>query len=62
MREVMHPALTHVPGSQGRYRDPVEVARERVASTLANHHPEPLEQDKQAELQRILAAADKELA
>jgi trimethylamine--corrinoid protein Co-methyltransferase len=62
MRQVMHPALTHVPASEGGYRDPVEVARERVASILANHQPEPLEHEKQAELQRILAAADKEIA
>jgi trimethylamine--corrinoid protein Co-methyltransferase len=62
MREVMRPALTHSPDAEGHYRDPVEVARERVASILANHHPEPLEHNKQAELQRILAAADKEIA
>jgi len=61
MREVMRPALTHHPDSQGHYRDPVEVARERVASILANHQPEPLDPPKQAELQRILAAADQEI-
>jgi trimethylamine--corrinoid protein Co-methyltransferase len=61
MREVMRPALTHFPDAQGHYRDPSEVARERVASILASHHPEPLEAPKQAELQRILAAADKEI-
>ena len=27
----------------GRYRDPIEVARERAAWVRANHHPEPLE-------------------
>jgi trimethylamine--corrinoid protein Co-methyltransferase len=61
MREVMRPALTHHPDSQGHYRDPVEVARERVASILASHQPEPLDPPKQAELQRILAAADQEI-
>jgi trimethylamine--corrinoid protein Co-methyltransferase len=61
MREVMRPALTHFPDAQGHYRDPGEVARERVASILADHHPEPLEAAKQAELQRILAAADREI-
>jgi trimethylamine--corrinoid protein Co-methyltransferase len=40
-----------------RYRDPVEVARERAAWVTANHHPEPLEAAKAAELARILAAA-----
>jgi trimethylamine--corrinoid protein Co-methyltransferase len=41
----------------GRYREPVEVAREKAAWVRANHHPEPLEAAKQAELTRILAAA-----
>jgi len=45
----------------GGYRDPVEVARERVAWIRANHHPEPLEPAKAAELTRILAAADRDL-
>jgi len=61
MRDVMRPALMHHPDAQGHYRDPAEVARERVSTILGDHHPEPLEQAKQAELQRILAAADKEL-
>jgi trimethylamine--corrinoid protein Co-methyltransferase len=61
MREVMRQALTHHPDAQGHYRDPVEVARERVSSILAEHHPEPLEQAKQAELRRILSAADREM-
>ena len=41
----------------GRYRDPIEVAREKAAWVRANHHPEPLEAAKQAELTRILEAA-----
>jgi trimethylamine--corrinoid protein Co-methyltransferase len=61
MREVMRPALTHHADVQGRYRDPAEVARERVSAILAEHHPEPLEPAKQAELQRILASADREM-
>ena len=40
-----------------RYRDPIEVARERAAWVRANHHPEPLEDAKRAELARILEAA-----
>lgn len=54
-------ALTHEPAENGGYRDPVEVARERVAWIRANHHPEPLEGSQQAELDRILAAAGREL-
>jgi hypothetical protein len=41
----------------GRYRDPIEVAREKAAWVRANHRPEPLEAAKQAELTRILEAA-----
>jgi hypothetical protein len=37
------------------------VARERVRWILDNHEPEPLEAAQQAELARILAAADREL-
>jgi hypothetical protein len=37
------------------------VARERVAWIRANHHPDPLEPAQQAELARILAAADREI-
>lgn len=40
-----------------RYRDPVEVARERAAFVRANHHPEPLDPAKAAELTRLLEAA-----
>ncbi len=40
-----------------RYRDPVEVARERAAWVSENHHPEPLDATKAAELTRILDAA-----
>jgi trimethylamine--corrinoid protein Co-methyltransferase len=41
----------------GRFRDPLEVAREKAASVRANHHPEPLEAAKAVELTRILEAA-----
>jgi trimethylamine--corrinoid protein Co-methyltransferase len=53
--------VTHELDSNSRYRDPREVARDRVRWILENHHPEPLERARQAELARILAAADKEL-
>jgi trimethylamine:corrinoid methyltransferase-like protein len=61
MRTSMRRALTHEPDPRGGYRDPVEVAREKVAWIRANHHPEPLEPAQQAELARILAAAGREL-
>lgn len=40
-----------------RYRDPIEVARERALWVRANHRPEPLEDARRAELARILEAA-----
>jgi trimethylamine--corrinoid protein Co-methyltransferase len=61
MRTAMVPAITHQRDLQGRFRDPLEVAREKVAWILANHRPEPVDGAKQAELERILAAADGEL-
>ena len=42
-------------------RDPVEVARERAEELWREYRPEPLADDKAAELARILAAADAEL-
>jgi trimethylamine--corrinoid protein Co-methyltransferase len=40
-----------------RYRDPIEVARERAMWVREHHRPEPLEAAKAAELTRILEAA-----
>ena len=60
MRTALLRGLTHELGPGGGYRDPVEVARERVASIRASHHPAPLEVAVAAELARILAAADRE--
>jgi trimethylamine--corrinoid protein Co-methyltransferase len=61
MREAVVPAITHEPGDGGTFRDPVEVARERAEALWRDYVPEPLEDDKAAELTRILAAADAEL-
>jgi len=61
MRTSLKRALTHELAEHGGYRDPVEVAREKVAWIRANHHPAPLETAQQEELSRILAAADREL-
>jgi trimethylamine--corrinoid protein Co-methyltransferase len=52
--------LTAQPRQGGGYRDPLEVAREKVDWILANHHPKPLEDAQQTELTRILNAADHE--
>jgi len=61
MRDAMKRGITHQVGPDGKYRDPRQVAIEKVKWILDNHQPEPLEADKQVELTRILAAADKEL-
>ena len=53
--------VTHELDAQNKYRDPIEVARERVRWIIENHQPEPLEKSQQEELSRIVAAADKEL-
>ncbi len=53
--------VTHQLDADGKYRDPRQVAIDKVNWIRTNHQPEPLEADKQRELQRILAAADKEL-
>jgi trimethylamine--corrinoid protein Co-methyltransferase len=61
MRAAVTPALTHQTGADGAFRDPVEVARERAEELWRDYRPEPLGEDKAAELTRILAAADAEL-
>jgi trimethylamine--corrinoid protein Co-methyltransferase len=54
--------LTAQLSEQGGYREPIEVAQEKTNWILENHFPEPLDEAKQAEIERILQAADQELA
>jgi trimethylamine--corrinoid protein Co-methyltransferase len=61
MRTALRRGLPHEPAEDGGYRDPVEVARERVNWIRANHHPEPPDAAQRAELTRILVAADREI-
>jgi trimethylamine--corrinoid protein Co-methyltransferase len=61
LRTSFVPAITHQPGPDGHFRDPLEVARERAVWIDANYRPEPLELEKATELSRILATADTEL-
>jgi trimethylamine--corrinoid protein Co-methyltransferase len=60
MRTSMVRGVIHQLDSMGKYRDPVEYAREKVAWILENHHPEPLPTEIQNELDKILASAEKE--
>jgi trimethylamine--corrinoid protein Co-methyltransferase len=62
MRTGMVPGLAHQIAQDGSYRDPLEVARERVTWILENHQPLPLDQAAQAELAQLLAAAERELS
>ena len=61
MRTAMVRGIRHQLDSMGKYRDPVEYAREKVAWILKNHHPEPPPANVQKEINRIVATADKEL-
>jgi trimethylamine--corrinoid protein Co-methyltransferase len=62
MRDSFARAITYQLDAKNKYRNPIEVARERTKWIVENHRAEPLEEAKQKELTRILAAADKELA
>ena len=62
LRKRQFSELTSQPKPGGGYRDPVEVAREKVDWILSNHHPQPLEDSQRDELRRILKAADQEKA
>jgi len=53
--------LMNQPNPEGGYRDPLEVAREKTDWILEHHHPEPLQEAQQAELTRILQAAERDL-
>ncbi len=62
MRETVERSIGQQVGPDGvHYRDPLEVARERGLAILEGYRPEPLGEDKQRELRRIVAAADAEL-
>lgn len=61
MRTAMKRSITQQLDSASKYRNPREVAREKVAWIIKNHHPEPLEKAVQDELIVILQAATREL-
>jgi trimethylamine--corrinoid protein Co-methyltransferase len=62
MRTSLVRGVTHQLDDRNKYRDPHEFAHDRMRWILENHKPEPLEEKKRAELTRILATADRELA
>jgi trimethylamine--corrinoid protein Co-methyltransferase len=61
LRALQFSELTAQPLEDGGYRDPIEVARQKAAWILENHHPEPLSADQQAELRRIVHTAQFEV-
>ena len=61
MRTSMVRSVLHQLDSMGKFRDPVEYAREKIDWILENHHPEPPPSEVQTEIDRILATADREL-
>ena len=61
MHKLDHSEVVYIPTIDGGYRDPLEVAKEKTDWILENHHPEPLSEAQQSELNRILKAAENEL-
>ena len=61
MASAVRRSLAQTRGEDGRYRDPVELARERANAVLASYEPDPLASDKRRELRRIVDAADRGL-
>jgi trimethylamine--corrinoid protein Co-methyltransferase len=61
MRQSWVPGLNNQLDAESKYRNPVDVAREKIGWILDNYQPDPLPEDQQAELKKILAAADKEI-
>lgn len=61
-KDLINYGLAHHRNDAGKFRDPVEVAREKANWILENHHPEPLGKAKQVELNRMLKSAERELS
>jgi len=59
MRRLRFSELTFQAASNGDFRDPVQLAREKVDWILYNHHPQPLDNQQRTELEQILASAEK---
>jgi trimethylamine--corrinoid protein Co-methyltransferase len=54
--------IMYIADTGGSYRDPLEVAKEKTDWILENHHPEPLSENQQGELTRIIETAERELS
>lgn len=60
-RKLNFSEVARVPNIDGGYRDPLETAREKTDWILENHQPEPLSDNQQSELTRIIKTAEQEL-
>jgi trimethylamine--corrinoid protein Co-methyltransferase len=60
MRDFYYSPLLRKVDASGNPRPPREMALEEFNKILANHKPAPLPGDVQAELDRVIAAADRE--
>jgi len=61
LRRMRFSDLTSQPAEGGGYQEVLELAQAKVRGILESHHPEPLREDQQSELKRILQTADREL-
>jgi trimethylamine--corrinoid protein Co-methyltransferase len=61
MRRRQFSELTGQLEPKGGYRDPIEVAREKLAWIVDNHHPEPLSDHQQSEFARLLQTAEAQI-
>jgi len=61
LRKLEFSELTDQLRKEGGFKDPIEVAVEKTAWILENHHPEPLSEAQQNELNRIIQTANNEL-
>jgi len=61
-RKLNFSEIVYIPATGVSYRDPLEVAREKTDWILKNHHPEPLSENQQSELTRIIKVAEQELS
>ncbi len=61
MRNGMQRSITQQLDAEGNYRPALDVAREKFSWIYENHHPEPLDESIQTELDSILEIAGREL-
>ena len=60
IRHFRLPSLLRHRGSDGKQRDPREIALEEFKTLAATHHPQPLSDEALTELDRILDTAERE--